>query len=544
MEAVHLLQLLSFFTAVQQVTSWIISVPTTITAVEGSCIVVPCKTQPHSRVIWYKYHNINYPVVYDGHHLNSVEAQFRGRTSVVGKSAEGNCTLKIDNVKPADNNLQVYVWINPDSERTQKFHQQTITIFVERRTPIISVQRQLVEGGIFEANCSIKHSCPVSPPLLHWTRSPVLENSTSTGFNTKAQGQWLHGVSLHGKVTRQVHNSKIRCSAQFKTLITESQQITLNVFYKPASVTLIPEKEEVMEGDSVTIECATDSNPDPHMYSWIRRQMGKNSQINSTEKTTSFHNITRDTSLSCMAHNDIGAGQSNWVDLDVQYAPIIQPESSCSQKGNVMKCVCLAEASPNASITWIIDGNDTFPSLFPSMSFIRKNVASGEIHLAINIPTNVSCTAWNQFGSDTKEIYSCSTLCQTDNSSKMSSSFIWIICLLLLGSVLLLGCVPFIHRKYPRNRSQQSAAHVEFQRYVPSRRAQDEDSEPKLHRPERNAEEDRLSSVYDNDFVEDMRRSAGLQQHQNNSTPNHKNGGIQMLAENVHCILDDYLVTD
>ena len=113
---------------------------------------------------------------------------------------------------------------------------------------------------------------------------------------------------------------------------------------KPASVTLILEKEEVMEGDSVTMECATDSNPDPHTYSWIRRQMGKNSQINSTENTTSFHNITRDTSLSCMAHNDIGAGQSNWVDLDVQckrsFLNFCANQSKHSHQDFVQPCAC------------------------------------------------------------------------------------------------------------------------------------------------------------------------------------------------------------
>lgn len=113
----------------QEVRSWSITVPKTITAVEGSCVVVPCQTQPHSRVIWYQYHSIHYPVVYDKH-PHRIEHQFRGRTSVLGDSAQGNCTLTINNVKRADNNLQVYVWINPDSKAAQKFHDKTVTILV------------------------------------------------------------------------------------------------------------------------------------------------------------------------------------------------------------------------------------------------------------------------------------------------------------------------------------------------------------------------------------------------------------------------------
>lgn len=92
--------------------------------------MVPCQTEPHDRVIWYQYHNIKYPVVYDGSHPYNVEKQFRGRTTVLGEAAAGNCTLMIDNVMRADNSLRVYVWINPDSQTTQKFHGQAVTIFV------------------------------------------------------------------------------------------------------------------------------------------------------------------------------------------------------------------------------------------------------------------------------------------------------------------------------------------------------------------------------------------------------------------------------
>ncbi|CAG6014541.1 unnamed protein product, partial [Menidia menidia] len=383
---------------------------------EGSCVVVPCHTKPHVQVIWYKYHKIHYPVVYNELEPRTVESQFRGRTSVVGKAAEGNCSLMIDHIKSADNNLQVYVWILPDFG-IKRFHDKTVTISVVRASPTISFEGLLVEEGIFEANCSIKHSCPVSPPVLRLDGSTGLENSTSMDFHTESEGQWLHRALLRGKVTRQMHNSKVRCSARFERFTTQSQQITLNVLYKPASVRLIPEEKALMERDSVTIECAADSNPNPHFYTWFRRQMGRTSQINSTQRTMSFHNVTRHTSLSCMAHNDVGVGQSEWMDLDVKYAPLIQPESSCSLQRNVMRCLCVAVAFPNASISWIIDGNDTLQSsLFPVIS-INKNVARGEISFLKNRPTNVSCTAWNQFGSDIRHVYSCSTLCQTDSST-------------------------------------------------------------------------------------------------------------------------------
>lgn len=73
-----------------------------------------------------------------------------------------------------------------------------------------------------------------------------------------------------------------------------------------------------MEGGSVEMECAANSNPQPNMYTLLKRQMGQVNEMNSTDRKMTLSNITRDTSLSCIAHNSIGTGQSDWLDLDVQ----------------------------------------------------------------------------------------------------------------------------------------------------------------------------------------------------------------------------------
>uniref|UniRef100_A0A8C4DKF0 Ig-like domain-containing protein n=1 Tax=Dicentrarchus labrax TaxID=13489 RepID=A0A8C4DKF0_DICLA len=445
MGTAHLLKLLSLFTGIsvlQQVRSWSITLPKTVTAVEGSCVVVPCQTQPHSRVIWYQYHDINYPVVFDGLHPHATVQQFKGRTSVLGKAAEGNCTLRINDVTRADN-VQIYVWINPDSKTTQKFHYQTVTILVEKKAPTISIQKQIVDGELFQAICSVYFSCPFSPPSIEW--SQFLENSNVTAKMEKVQGQWLYTVTLQRLATYTMHDRKIHCCAKFRTFSTESQQIILSILYKPVTVTLMTEKEPVMEGDNVIMECAANCNPPPHKYSWLKRQMGQITNVTSPQSKMFFSNITRDTSFSCIAHNDIGAGQSDWLDLDVQYIPVILPESSCNLTGEVLKCVCQAEASPNASLYWTIDGNDTLPSSFSFFSTNKKNVVSGVLSGSATSQSNISCTATNSLGSSTKQL-------SIESLSKTSSLFMWLIPLILLGIALLFGCAMLIYRKYYRNR--------------------------------------------------------------------------------------------
>ncbi|XP_078027873.1 B-cell receptor CD22 isoform X1 [Epinephelus lanceolatus] len=546
MATAHLLRLLSLFTGIsvlQQARSWTINVPTTITAVEGSCVVVPCKTQPHSQVTWYRYHSVIYPVVYDGHHPASVEDQFRGRTSVTGEAAEGNCTLVIDKVKSADNNLRVYVWIDPDSKSNQKFYDQTVTIIVERKTPIISIQKKIVDGEIFWVNCSVSYSCPFSPPSLQWPLSPFLKNYTVMAFNEDVKGQWSYTETLHGLATYEMHNSKMWCSAKFRAFNAESQQIPLNILYEPVTVTLILEGKMVMESGSITVECTANSNPQPHAYIWLKRETGQNKEINSPERKMTFNNITRDTSLSCIASNEIGMGKSDWLYLDVKYAPVILPESSCRQREEALECVCQAEASPNASIYLTIDGNYTLLSPFRIVSTNKKDVVSGEIRVQAQSKTNISCMATNLVGSDTKQL---SVDLQT------SSLSLWWLAVLLPGLVaLLVGCVMFIYRQYFTDRppsgfvcntgihfrpQNESDSVQQEQRYSSVQRSQDEDTQSGT-----NPEVDRLSCVYDNDFVQEMIRPARAQQYKNNATAPRRQGEMQLQAKSLDCSEDTYL---
>uniref|UniRef100_A0A3Q3LT06 Myelin-associated glycoprotein-like n=1 Tax=Mastacembelus armatus TaxID=205130 RepID=A0A3Q3LT06_9TELE len=530
MGTVYLLRLLHLFTGIsvlQQTRSWKIVLPSTVTAVEGTCVVVRCQTEPYSRVTWYQYHDIYYPVVYDGVYPSTVEHQFRGRTKLLGEPAEGNCTLRIDDMRPTDNNIKVYVWVNPGTKTNQKFYQQTVTILVERKAPSITILKQIVAGEIFQVKCSIKYSCPFSPPSLHWSIRPALENSTSIAFIEEEQGQWLYTATMEGLGTYKMHNTTIRCSAQFKIFTAESQQITLSVLYKPVTVTLILKEELVTEGGSIIMECAANCNPQAHMYSWLRRQMGHIKKINSTQNNMSFSNITRNTSLSCIAHNAIGVGQSKWLDLDVQYAPVILPEPSCYVAGEILRCICQAEASPNASISWTIDGNNTLPSSFESRYINKKNVVSGEIGGPAKSQTNVSCTAWNSRGRDTKYL-------SIRNLSKTSHLPMWLSAsaFMLLGIGLLFGCAIFICRKHSTNRPQSSLNNVQQeQRYSSLQRSQYEDRQLSPHRLENNPDNDGLSCIYDNDFVENPQRPTRAHECKNNATALQMEGNNQLLAQ-------------
>ncbi|KAL4601599.1 myelin-associated glycoprotein-like, partial [Arapaima gigas] len=98
---------------------WSVNMPHQITALTGSCVVIPCRFscpadhRPRDAV-WYQYVNRGYPLVYSRNNPGKVIEKFRGKTELVGNVAEKNCSLKIEDVHATQNWEKLYVWIDPD----------------------------------------------------------------------------------------------------------------------------------------------------------------------------------------------------------------------------------------------------------------------------------------------------------------------------------------------------------------------------------------------------------------------------------------------
>ena len=97
-----------------------LQVPTSVKAIKGSCVMVSCRTGSHDRVTWYKYKGVGYPIVYSTNTAD-ISDEFRGRTSVPGNPQQGNCTLRINNIRQEDNGIKVYPWIYPEESDPYKY---------------------------------------------------------------------------------------------------------------------------------------------------------------------------------------------------------------------------------------------------------------------------------------------------------------------------------------------------------------------------------------------------------------------------------------
>lgn len=114
--------------------------PSKIEGLRGSCLVIPCSFNYNwdaprnpDRVVWYQYHSIKYPLVYDSWYPQSVIDIFRGKTSKAYVSRHNReCSLKIYPVTHSDHNQKIYPWVDPEhvGSGTYRFFDKTVTIQV------------------------------------------------------------------------------------------------------------------------------------------------------------------------------------------------------------------------------------------------------------------------------------------------------------------------------------------------------------------------------------------------------------------------------
>ncbi|KAI1894818.1 hypothetical protein AGOR_G00119670 [Albula goreensis] len=409
--------------------AWKVQIPDTVSAVEGSCVIVPCQTGTHQRVIWFQYHSINWPKVYDSQNPASVIPHFRGRTSLLGSAAEGNCSLKIEAVRPEDNGVKLYPWIDPDKSSSQKY-QKSVLIRVTgfKAVPHISGQGAVIAGSNLTLACSMLHSCPTHPPPLIWSGlSGGHVSNISVAWDVQ-RGVWSSTAKLSLLASWRHHQSNVSCATRLGSGVTRtSVAIRLNVSWSGGQPELRQQRK-----------------PPPVSYRWLEAQDGEpilaNSTLGKGAEITAY--ARRGSSYSCVAQNPYGELRSPWLPLDVHFPPAILPGSNCSETDGALACVCRVEAHPNATLRWDVNGNDVPASLTSVVQHSsRETVANltGPIHQLLN----VSCTASNTIGNITYYL----PIAITPGLSKKG-----VLTAMVCGSVILVVTTVFICWKFCKRR--------------------------------------------------------------------------------------------
>ncbi|XP_036414633.1 Schwann cell myelin protein-like isoform X2 [Colossoma macropomum] len=366
---------------------WEVQVPQSVKAVKGSCVMISCHTSSHSHVNWYKYKGVGYPVVYSRNTADII-AEFRGRTSVPGSPSQGDCSLKINNVRQEDNGISLYPWIYPETSSNQYKY---ILINVVNPEISISVENSRTEGNVFSATCTVRHSCPSSPPPVEWMGLSYVSNKVIS--NTPSGGLWTSVTQAQFKATYLDNRRTLSCKSTFNGNSIYSTTVTLSIFYAPKDVKIDGADRSVVEGGTISLTCTSRSNPEPTDYEWLITQKGSPT-TKTAPKTFSLGDVKRDTSVSCTAKNSAGRGQSVSVLLNVHYAPedvkIDGADRSVVEDGTIsLTCTSKSNPAPN-EYKWLVTQKGSTTTKTAPKSFSLGSVKRD---------TSVACIAQNSVGS-------------------------------------------------------------------------------------------------------------------------------------------------
>ncbi|XP_052400815.1 hemicentin-1-like [Carassius gibelio] len=210
--------------------------------------------------------------------------------------------------------------------------------------------------------------------------------SCSSDSNPPAEISWFKGGTFVGSGRiynisniRSDHSGEYKCKSRNKHGEKDSDALMLNVTYAPrnAVVSIISPSGVIVEGDSVTLICSSDSNP-PAEISWFKGRM-----IVGSGRIYNISNIRSNQSkeYSCKSRNKHGEKESDTVMLNVTYAPrnvmvSISPSGEIVE-GDSVTLSCSSDSNPPAEISWFKEGTFVGSGRIYNISNIRSN-NSGE----------------------------------------------------------------------------------------------------------------------------------------------------------------------
>ncbi|XP_026108201.1 B-cell receptor CD22-like [Carassius auratus] len=216
----------------------------------------------------------------------------------------------------------------------------------------------------------------------------------SSDSNPPAEMSWFKGGTFVGSGRiysisniSSDHSGEYKCKSRNKHGEKDSDTVTLNVMYSPKNVSVsVNGSGEIVEGDSVTLICSSDSNPPALNFSWFKGEMFVGSG-----RIYSISNISSDDSkkYKCKSINEHGEKYSDAVNLNVMYAPrnvsVLISGSGGIAEGDSVTLICSSDSNPPAEIIWFKENQSSSVGSGQSFSALQ----SGRFY----------CEAHNQHGS-------------------------------------------------------------------------------------------------------------------------------------------------
>ncbi|XP_030605116.1 sialoadhesin-like [Archocentrus centrarchus] len=331
---------------------WTVKVPNEVKGLLGSCVVIPCSYDyPNPQQTPTSFTGIWRNTKGDQVIYHSVESeileQYKGRTKLVGKLEEKNCSLMIEKLNQNDHGpVHFRIEIGGYNRFSYSHYKASILVGGDPNPINFSVQEEVKEGQTVSASCSVSHSCPTYPPAFHWSHSGEQRFQVQELQN----GQWMATSTLTFHPNRTDHNKSLQCRVTYHGGKHQETSQTLKVKYAPVNVK-VEYQSDVNEGETVNLKCSSDANP-VSSYEWH----SETAALLYKGQTYTMLNVSRHSveALYCTAINKEGRARSNPMQLNVLYAPDIKTSSKCSSEWDVVKCECIVESKPPSMVHFVL----------------------------------------------------------------------------------------------------------------------------------------------------------------------------------------------
>ncbi|XP_029133808.2 sialic acid-binding Ig-like lectin 14 [Labrus bergylta] len=157
---------------------WAAIVPPKISAVQGSCVVIPCSyTYPKraSKEIlnrWIGFWKKKATIISTNLPKWKLPTKYRKRTLFLGNLQTHNCTMMLDGVRRTDTGPFYFRIELPQYGRSYSYTKNDVTIDVMSNPPVPSLSVQVRDK--ITASCSVSHSCPSYPPQFIWSHPGIV----------------------------------------------------------------------------------------------------------------------------------------------------------------------------------------------------------------------------------------------------------------------------------------------------------------------------------------------------------------------------------
>ncbi|XP_061439626.1 sialoadhesin [Rhineura floridana] len=331
---------------IQAFASWSVTYPEHLWSVRDSCVLIPCTFSYPSDVavtgsitaIWYKGPTSERTVVYHSATPDSVEAQFRGRTKLLGDPLAQNCTLVLRNVTNEDSGKYYFRFEISEGNRWSDQKGVELTVTDTPNVPTIASPEDLHEGVPVSFNCSSPYVCPHDSISLRWLGYDM-ETSFVSGMVQLDTTAGLRKQTLSTSFSWKYHNRQMSCEVSVGEQ-ARAGKIKLSVKHSPkgVKVSLNPSTKNIRVGDAVSLTCTVHSSyPDVTAYRWFKDGASCGNEAVKTIQSASREDYGL---YRCEAENSVGTGVAEGVTLYVFSAVLSVSPSSSVREGEMATLTC------------------------------------------------------------------------------------------------------------------------------------------------------------------------------------------------------------